>query len=150
MDLKQLFSPSSGCPSRTFDFQRLALIGPLPPSVLFHLAISFVQKRKSAIDSEPTSEKPHVLLLCSNRRQLHEALVSENDEWLAMHGGDPAVVNALENNLEARYMDTSAKWLFFCSALGGDSKERSVMLKRMPDLVIASGISALLQDKRIE
>lgn len=67
-----------------------------------------------------------------------------------MHGGNPAVIDALANNFEARYLDTSAKWLFLCSALGSDSKEKAITLKKRPDLVIASGISALLQEKRNE
>lgn len=147
VNLNYLFSPFSGCPSRPFDFHRLALLGPLPPSVIFHLALSFIQKHKL---SESASERPHVLLLCSDRAQFHEALVSENDEWLAMHGGDPAVVNALENNYEARYLDTTAKWLFFCAALGSDNKEKAITLRSTPDLVIASGVSALLHEKRNE
>ena len=150
MDLKYLFSPDSSCPSRPFDCHRLALLGPLPPSVIFHLAISYIQKHKLPSEGDAAPRKPHVLLLCSDRTQLHDALVSENDEWLAMHGGDPAIINALENNFEARYPDTTAKWLFFCAALGSNKRERAITLNRPPDLVIASGISALLHEKRNE
>ena len=172
IDLSHLFSPSSGAPPHPISFLRLSILGPLPPSTVFHLALNFIQKQKrAAFDSfsspSPTQEvdsllsesscQPDVLLLCTSRSALFAGLLEENDGYLAEHGGDPALASLLQEHMEVRCLETTAAWLFWCAAVqcGAPNAqhhpsppappgERALHLKRTPDLVIVSGLSGLL------
>lgn len=161
LDLLQLFSPSSNCPSQPLPFQRLAVFGASAPSTPLHLALSYAQGRKATTrhrltdHSEDTSVEKHVLMLCTSRNKFFEGLVLENEEWLAVHGGDPATARILEDKVEMKFLDTTARWTFFCSAVSsgsyrytGASGARVLNLKEPPDLVIVSGLSLFLGESR--
>ncbi|KAK9899909.1 hypothetical protein P389DRAFT_176806 [Cystobasidium minutum MCA 4210] len=162
LDLLQFYSPSSNCPSQPLPFQRLAIFGAAAPSTPLHLALSYAQGRRGATtrkaidnveDSGPV--KKHVLLLCTSRNKFYEGLVLENEEYLAINGGDPAVARILEDNVEMKFIDSMAKWTFFCSAVSTDSyrytnasEARVLNLKKVPDLVIVCGLSLFLAESR--
>lgn len=163
LDLVHFFSPASNCPSYPLPFRRLALFGASPPSSLLHLALSYAQGRKTpsaarrsaAHPEEHTVQRKNVLLLCTSRNKFFEGLVLENEEYLAVHGGDPAVARILEQNVEMKFFDTVARWSFFCSAVSSSdhcyqdpSEARALNLKRPPDLVIVSGLSLFLAESR--
>lgn len=162
LDLLQLFSPSSNCPSQPLPFQRFALFGASAPSTPLHLALSYVQGRKATIWRRPTDQseentsiEKHVLMLCTSRNKFFEGLVLENEEYLAVHGGDPATARILEDKVEMKFLDTTARWTFFCYAVSsgtyrytGASEARLLNLKKPPDLVIVSGLSLFLGESR--
>lgn len=171
IDLSHLFSPSSGAPPHPISLSRLSILGPLPPSTVFHLALNFIQKQKRSISSSPASKdssvadadadadslgsRPDVLLLCTSRSALFAGLLEENNGYLAEHGGDPALASLLQEHMEVRCLETTATWLFWCAAVQCGAPgaqhppppspgERALDLKRTPDLVIVSGLSGLL------
>ena len=162
LDLLRFFSPASNCPSQPLPFHRLALFGASAPSTPLHLALSFAQGRGAAAARQtatgPDDKLPHekhVLLLCTSRNKLFEGLVLENEEYLAVHGGDPSIARILEQNVEMKFMDTMAKWTFFCSAVSAGGQRytssdegRVLNLKNPPDLVIVSGLSLFLDENR--
>lgn len=162
IDLSHLFSPTSGAPPYPIPFSRLSILGPLPPSTVFHLALNFIQKQKRAASSSPAagngstadSSRPDVLLLCTSRSALFGGLLDENDGYLAEHGGDPALASLLQEHVEVRCLETTAKWLFWCAAVQCGAPDvdiqpgtRALHLKRTPDLVIVSGLSGLLGEE---
>ena len=171
IDLSHLFSPSSGAPPHPISCARMSVLGPLPPSTVFHLALNFIQKQKRSISSSPASKdssvadadadadslgsRPDVLLLCTSRSALFAGLLEENNGYLAEHGGDPALASLLQEHMEVRCLETTATWLFWCAAVQCGAPgaqhppppspgERALDLKRTPDLVIVSGLSGLL------
>lgn len=141
MDLKHLFSPLSGCPSHPLPFDRLAVLGPLPASASLHAGLAFVQQYKAAQlnnsrldengndDDEdadareavqkdtPPQREPYVLVLSSSRLDLYKELVAENEEVLAGRGGEALVMQPLQDNVEFRFLNNMAAFMFFCSSV---------------------------------
>lgn len=156
-NLVQFFSPSSNCPSQPLPFRRLALFGAVAPSTPLHFALSYATPAGggAAHPDEASTEARNVLLLCTSRNKFLEGLVLENEEYLALHGGDPAVARVLEQNVEMKFLDTMARWTFFCSSVAtgeyqyvAANEAKALNLKKAPDLVIVSGLSLFLQEDR--
>ena len=96
-------------------------------------------------------EQSHVIILSTSRSIFHAALVEENDEYLATHGGDPNVAELFEEQVEFRFLESMSSWSFFCATVGGttgDAGATVLRLKATPDLVIVSGLSEYLKEKR--
>lgn len=162
LDLLHFFSPLTNCSSQPLPFHRLALFGASAPSTPLHLALSYAQGRRAAAARQTATGsddtlplEKHVLLLCTSRNKLFEGLVLENEEYLAVHGGDPSVARSLKENVEMRFVDTMVKWTFFCSAVStkgyrytSASEGRVLNLKKPPDLVIVSELSFFLDENR--
>jgi hypothetical protein len=157
LDLLHLFSPNSKCSSHHLPFHRLALFGPCPPSTPIHLALSAAQGKSANVNNEEQpkdSGRRHVLLLCSSRAKLFEGLVLENEEYLAVQSGDPTIARLLHENVDMRFLDTMARWTFFCSTVSWDEKShvesysKALRLRHKPDLVILSGLSEFLSESR--
>jgi hypothetical protein len=151
LELASFFTPLSGCPTHPLHFSRFALLGPYPVSTPLHLALAFLQ-RKCHLDAAQleTTKGPHVLLLQPSRHKFHASMVQENDEYLARHGGDPAIASLLESNLELRFLESMAAFTFFCSAHGSSEAgdvNSSLHLRQTPDLVIACNLSEYLLEK---
>lgn len=157
LDLAYLFSPSSGCPSRKLPFKRIAITGPAPASAPLQLALSFLTTGRTEDERwQDVESDPQVLILSSSRADWHAGLVEENDEHLAAHGGDPAITRQLQKNVDMRFLESTAQWRFFCSAVGEPTAESPkagqtnplTLSKRAPDLVIVHNLSGLLNEDK--
>lgn len=171
--MAHFFSPLAECPSRVLPFHRLALFGACPPSSPLHLALAVAQQQQRRTSQHPQqfdstnvngsslkSSTKHVLILCTSRASFFEGLVLENEEYLAVNGGDPSIASILQDNVEVKFLSTMAQWNFFCSALSlsssskeaiyapGSLEAKSLNLQHPPDLVIVSGLSLFLSESR--
>lgn len=158
LDLSQLFSPTSGCPAQPLPVKTLAIHGALPPSTAIHLALAFAANQTKGHDAEDgpheeSSPRKNVLILATSRLKHFEDLVWENDEYLCLHGGTPTNATLLENHIQIIFLDTMARWTFFCSAVGHPTVKEvrgseKLQLRQQPDLVIVQGLSLYLDEKR--
>lgn len=176
--LSFLFSPHANPPTDIVlpSFSRLAILGPLPPSTLFHFALNYVQHllthppqpehgdkgdhrtEEAAISKEAdhSEDEPYILILTPSRRDLHSSLVEENESFLATHGGDPSTRKILSKNVEFKYLETSERWTFFLAGCcspeemegGGSEVPRVMRLRKRPDAVLVWGLSAYLYDDK--
>lgn len=167
LDLAHFFSPTSGCKPHKVPYTRLAILGNLPASTPYHLALNFARAALTEVEAGKYSQgrrnldadaaidlSPDTLILSPNRAEWHAGLVEENDEYLASKGGDPAVARILQRHVDIRFLQSTTQWRFFCSAVqtapsppqaGG---QQAIKLRSTPGLVIVHNLSRLLDEAK--
>jgi hypothetical protein len=85
-----------------------ALLGPLPPTSVFHLALNYLSisdANQEDIPSGSSVKKARVMVITGPRAQMHDWLEEEDEAWMRTHSGHYGVLDKLKR-IDMRYAKT--------------------------------------------
>jgi hypothetical protein len=78
----------------------LALLGPLPPTSVFHLALNYLtisnDYERQIVGNSQSVRKRNVLVITGPRAEMHDWLEEEDEAWMRDYSGEYGIIDKLK------------------------------------------------------
>lgn len=139
LPLASLLPPSEDAPSPTLPLHS-AVLGPLPATAPLHAALSYIKTADLPLfNSTAVQPRARALIVTGPRSDFHSALEEAGSPWLAAHGGDRVVLDALQR-VDVRYCPSADHARLLLTLL---TPEPGVQAREAHELVGTPGLVVL-------